>query len=275
MWVGTSTDIHDQKLMSKKLEQKVTERTRELEEANEQLEKKNKELASFAYVSSHDLQEPLRKISTFISRIEEGGMSRLPEKDRDYFERIKMSATRMQVLINDLLSFSRTSTAEKEFANTDLDHLLREVTTDLYDTIQKTGAIIEFEKLPTLTVIYFQFYQLFINLIINAIKFAKKEEAPHIYLCGEYVNGSDLTSFPADAQTRYYHIIVEDKGIGFEPQYSERIFEVFQRLHGRNEYEGTGIGLAICKKIVENHHGFITAEGEPGEGARFHIYIPG
>jgi PAS domain S-box-containing protein len=274
MWVGTSTDIHDQKIMSKKLEQNVAERTRELQEANTELEKKNQELASFAYVSSHDLQEPLRKISTFISRIEKGSIRNLDETDRDYFERIKRSATRMQVLITDLLSFSQTNTSDKEFVNTDLNKLLKDILSDLRDTIQKTGAVIYIDKLPEMTVISFQFYQLFDNLISNAIKFSKPGEPPHINISGNYVEGDIVHELGAQKGSSYYHIIVEDKGIGFEEQYKDRIFEVFQRLHGRSEYAGTGIGLAICKKIVENHHGFLTAESEPGSGARFHIYLP-
>ncbi len=171
----------------------------------------------------------------------------------------------MQVLISDLLSFSSTNTYKKEFVKIDLNDILKEVMADLHDTLQRSNTVISIDNLPSATVIVFQFYQLFTNLITNAIKFAKKDAQPHISISGSYVK---------ELSKEYYHITVRDNGIGFEPQYASRIFEVFQRLHGREEYEGTGIGLAICKKIVENHQGVITAEGEPGKGAQFHIYIP-
>jgi PAS domain S-box-containing protein len=272
--LGTIMDITEQKNMAQQLEEKVRERTTELQNANDELERKNKELASFAYVSSHDLQEPLRKINTFISRIDADEFGRNPEKQKEYFEKIKTSAVRMQALINDLLSFSRTSTSEKEMVKTDLNKLMHDVLKDLHDTIQRTGTRITIDPLETLDVIVFQVYQLFINIISNAIKFSQRDVSPVIHVSGTFIEGKQL-SFPGvQANRRYYQISVTDNGIGFEPQYSERIFEVFQRLHGRTEYEGTGIGLAICKKIVENHQGFISAEGIPGEGAVFHIYIP-
>ena len=274
MWVGTSTDIHEQKTMARELERKVNERTKELQAANDELEKKNKELASFAYVSSHDLQEPLRKIHTFISRIEDSDGDSLSARGKDYFERMKLSATRMQGLINDLLSFSRTNTAEKEFVNTDINLLLEEVIKDLQENIQKSNAVIQVSEMPALTVIVFQFYQLFTNLISNAIKFAKKDVPPHVTITGRQIGGGGIAGFDVATTREYFNIKVSDNGIGFAPEYSTRIFEVFQRLHGKNEYEGTGIGLAICKKIVENHHGFITAESVPGQGAVFNIYIP-
>ena len=258
----------------RELEEKVKERTKELQEANDELERKNKELESFAYVSSHDLQEPLRKINTFISRIEKEGLDSDPERVKDFFRRIKVSATRMQGLISDLLSFSSTNTYKKEFVNTDLNDLLKEVLADLNDPIQKSKAVISVDNLPSAKVIVFQFHQLFTNLVTNAIKFAKKDSQPHISISGSYVKGDGSKKLNNQLSKDHYHITVRDNGIGFEPQYANRIFEVFQRLHGREEYEGTGIGLAICKKIVENHQGMITAEGEPGKGAQFHIYIP-
>jgi len=263
MWVGTSTDIHEQKTMAQALEQKVKERTLELQAANEELEKRNTELASFAYVSSHDLQEPLRKIHTFISRIEETDLDKMTADGKHYFERIKLSATRMQALINDLLSFSRTNAMEKDFENINLNQLLDDVRRDLQDAILQSNAVFDISPFPVMKVVRFQFHQLFTNLISNAIKFAKAGVAPVIKINSEFITAE-----------KRYHITVTDNGIGFSHEYNTRIFEVFQRLHSKSEYEGTGIGLAICKKIVENHHGVISAEGRPGEGAVFHIYIP-
>jgi PAS domain S-box-containing protein len=272
--LGTIMDVTEQKNMAQQLEEKVRERTIELQNANDELERKNKDLASFAYVSSHDLQEPLRKINTFISRIDADDIGKHPARQKEYLGKIKNAATRMQLLINDLLSFSRTSTAEKEFVRTDLNQLMDDVLKDLQETIQKTHTTVQVDNLETMDVIVFQFYQLFTNLLGNGIKFARKEESTRIHIHGEHMAGKQLPFPGAISQRMYYHISIADTGIGFEPQYSERIFEVFQRLHGKTEYEGTGIGLAICKKIVENHHGFISAEGKPGEGAVFHVYIP-
>ncbi len=258
----------------KELEEKVKERTKELQNANAELERKNNELASFAYVSSHDLQEPLRKIVTFISRIEKTGIGSDPEKEKEYFRRIKLSATRMQGLISDLLSFSSTTTHEKVFTDTDLGGIVKEVLADLNETIQRTGTTIVVGDLPSASVIVFQFYQLFTNLISNAIKFRKKDQAPVISISGSYVADGEMNRPVEEQDKKFYRITIADNGIGFEPKYATRIFEVFQRLHGREEYEGTGIGLAICKKIVENHRGTIMAEGEPGVGARFQVCIP-
>lgn len=258
----------------KELEEKVKERTKELQNANDELERKNNELASFAYVSSHDLQEPLRKINTFISRIEKDGIGTDPEKEKEYFRRIKLSATRMQGLITDLLSFSSTTTNEKEFTLVKIGDIIREVIDDLHDSIQTTGTVVEVEDLPSAAVIVFQFYQLFTNLVTNAIKFRKKDVPPIIQITGRYADAGEVKKPIETPGKKYYCITIKDNGIGFEAQYAARIFEVFQRLHGREEYEGTGIGLAICKKIVENHQGTIIAEGAPGEGAAFHIFIP-
>jgi light-regulated signal transduction histidine kinase (bacteriophytochrome) len=273
--IGTIMDITDQKEMARQLEEKVVERTRELLAANEELEKKNKELASFAYVSSHDLQEPLRKISTFISRLEnEAGEKLDPQKRNEFLSKIKLSSLRMQQLINDLLSFSRTSTGDKKFATADLGELVNEVIGEMQENIQRTGATVTTAPLQQLRVIQFQFHQLITNLLANALKFSKKDQPNKIQISGTVVAGSDLERFKAEHNRKYYCISIQDAGIGFEQKYASRIFDVFQRLHARNEYEGTGIGLAICKKIVDNHQGFIEATGEENVGARFDIYLP-
>ncbi len=274
MWVGTSTDIHDHKIFRNKLELEVEERTRELTGANEALVKSNAELAQFAYVASHDLQEPLRKIQTFASRIVELESEVLSAKGKDYFARIQASSLRMQQLILDLLSYSSTSTNDKKVQVTDLNFLLQNVMEQLKERIESKGATIKADLLPTLKVVTFQFEQLLINILSNSLKYSKPDVPPVIIIKADIVNANDI-ELPLETKAQRYHLIkVSDNGIGFDPQFSERIFQVFQRLHGKDQYEGTGVGLAICKKIVENHQGYIVAEGETGKGASFTIYLP-
>jgi PAS domain S-box-containing protein len=247
-----------------------------LAEKNKALEAMNQELASFAYVSSHDLQEPLRKIQTFASRIAETEYETLSPKGKDYFIRMQNAALRMQTLIEDLLSYSRTNTAEQKFESTDMNKLLEDVKNDLKESIEEKHAVIKSSRLPKLNVITFQFRQLLTNILSNALKFSKESEPPRINISAEIVKGANV---PQAVGTRleekdFHHIAIQDNGIGFEPEHKFKIFEVFQRLHGRSEYSGTGIGLAICKKIIENHGGFISADSELDQGATFHLYIP-
>lgn len=270
--VGTvMRDIRAELNARQKLEDEVAARTRELLKLNEELERKNHDLASFAFVSSHDLQEPLRKISTFISRIEQNKRESLGETNKAYFERIKNSASRMQTLISDLLTFSRTSTNEKQFEHRDLKDMLNELSEDFQERIKASGGRIIIDELPTLRVIPFQITQLFENLISNAIKFSKANTPPEIRIMSKLV-----TDMPEefDSDKSFYQVSLVDNGIGFEPQYSNKIFEVFQRLHSKDVYEGTGIGLSICKRIMENHGGFIKASSKPGEGTVFDLYFP-
>jgi signal transduction histidine kinase len=246
----------------------------ELKQKNSDLEKTNKELASFLYISSHDLQEPLRKIQMFTKLINEDKVSTLSNEGKHYFSRIENSAERMQQLIRDLIALSQTSTVANHFERTDLNAILEQVKQDLNEKIISSNATIEYDPLPYLNVIPFQFKQLFTNLISNSIKYSKPGIAPHIMIRSSMIEGIQLEQYIPKPGNIYLLISIIDNGIGFEPQFNEHIFELFQRLHGRNEYEGTGIGLAICKKIVENHHGLITASGENEKGAIFRIYIP-
>ncbi len=274
MWVGTSTDIQEQKTFTKELELQVTERTKELEASNIQFQNMNKELQSFAYISSHDLQEPLRKIQTFASRIKEKEKNNLSDSGKDMFNRMQDAAKRMQTLIQDLLAYSRTNITERNFLTTDLNEIIAEVKEDLKEELNEKHATIEANQLCDADIIPFQFRQLMHNLIGNSLKFSNPKNPPHIQIKSEIANGIKFNNEKLSPQNKYCHITVSDNGIGFEQQYSEKIFELFQRLHGKNEYNGTGIGLSIVKKIVENHHGIITAYGDLNKGATFEIYIP-
>ncbi|CAN5471598.1 hypothetical protein BH10BAC4_BH10BAC4_04090 [soil metagenome] len=273
MWVGTSTDIHDRKLFTDELEEKVSQRTRELNQLNEVLAKSNMELEQFAYVASHDLQEPLRKIQTFAARLMELESLNLSDTGKDYLRRMQSASARMKQLIVDLLTYSRTETTERNFQLVDITTILQTVLEQLRETIEQKHAIIEWTQLPTMRVIPYQFEQLLTNIISNALKFSRQDVAPTISISADIIAGNKLGS-PANFKKKYNRIIVKDNGIGFDPQFKDRIFQVFQRLHGKDEYAGTGIGLSIVKKIVENHNGIITTESEVNEGAKFVIMIP-
>jgi signal transduction histidine kinase len=254
---------------------------KELAFQNEEKEKRaaeliiaNKELLAFTYISSHDLQEPLRKIQTFVTIILENENENLSENGKSNFQRMQLAAGRMQQLIDDLLAFSRISTTELVFEKTELCTIVEEVKMDLKDTILEKNAMIEATELCAANIIAFQFRQLMYNLISNALKFSKPNVPSHIVITSRIVKGSQLNNDNLSPDKNYCHITIKDNGIGFEPHFSERIFEVFQKLHGKEVYAGTGIGLAIVKKIVENHNGRITSTSELNNGAQFDIYIP-
>jgi light-regulated signal transduction histidine kinase (bacteriophytochrome) len=278
-YIGVCIDIHDQRLANEELEKKVAVRTSELKRANQALEDKNRELersnqelASFSYVASHDLQEPLRKIQAFTQRITEAG--EFNDITRDYFNRIRAGARRMQNLIDSLLDFSRVNTSKNIFEAVDLNVLVQDVLLHLKDMIEEKAATVTVSAMPRANVIPVQFHQLLLNLIGNALKYGKANVPPVIRIEAERVKGAVLTLADIDANKDYWAIRVIDNGIGFEQQYEHKIFEIFQRLHGRHEYAGTGIGLAICKKIAQNHYGTIVATGVPDEGSVFAVYIP-
>ncbi|MCY7327940.1 MAG: PAS domain-containing protein, partial [Saprospiraceae bacterium] len=274
LWVGTSTNIHDQKRSAQELENQVRERTRELEKSNANLKKSNANLAEFTYVASHDLQEPLRKIQAFANLILHKEYQSLSGNAQDYFQRMHRTAERMQTLIDDLLTYSRTNTTELVFAHVHLNQILEEVKDDLKELIQEKHAVIESNELCPAYIIPFQFRQMITNLLSNALKFTKADITPHITIKASVKPGHYIDEKKLVPDQQYCHIEVIDNGIGFDAQFNERIFLLFQKLHGRHEYKGTGIGLAIVKKIVENHQGVITASGELGKGARFDIYLP-
>lgn len=234
----------------------------------------NKELESFTYISSHDLQEPLRKIQGFSNRILTEEYGNLSEKGKYYVERTRLSALHMQNLINDLLAYSRTTATKRTFEKCDLNKIIREAMAALKEEMQDKAASVEMQDLREVCIIPFQFRQLIQNLISNSLKYSKSGVPPHITIQNEVIRYTPETHQLFPEKRDYNHISISDNGIGFKPEYKDRIFEIFQRLHDKQSYDGTGIGLTIVKKIVENHNGIITATGTPGKGAAFDIYIP-
>lgn len=234
------------------------------------LEQSNRELQDFASVASHDLQEPLRKIQAFGDRLKSKCGPALGADGSDYLDRMQKAASRMQILINDLLTFSRVSSKAQPFAPVDLNEVLEGVLSDLEVRIEEKGARIRLSNLPTIDADGLQIRQLLQNLISNALKFHRPDEAPRVTITGRVftLSGSD---FEVEG---FCEIQVADNGIGFDEKYLDRIFNVFQRLHGRAVYEGTGIGLAVCRKIAERHGGQITATSTPGVGSTFIVRLP-
>ncbi len=273
MWVGSSTDIQEQKMFTTKLENMVHLRTNELQHKNMDLEKMNKELQSFVYISSHDLQEPLRKIQTFSSRILEKDFETLSETAKKHFSRMQKAAFRMQTLIQDLIAYSRTNVQEIKFEIVDLQEIIEEIQETLSEELEQSNVTFKLNNICELKIIPVQFKQVIHNLISNSIKFAKADHPIIIEIDCKKVGGKEIGN-EALSDRDYWHIKFSDNGIGFEQQYHEKIFEVFQRLHSKDDYTGTGIGLAIVKRIIENHEGVIVASGKLDEGATFDIYIP-
>ena len=274
-WFGTSTDIQDQKNFSSELEKKVAERTQQLVALNLDLKRSNEELSQFAYVASHDLQEPLRKIMTFSNRINEKYQQDLPEGSHDYLHKINSSAKRMSMLITDLLEFSGTNRHNKEFLQTDLNNILEHLLVDFEEEILTKNAHIKIENLPLISAIPLQMSQLFHNLISNALKFAKKDVAPVITITSHKMTAEQKDKYDVpEKDAEYIQIALCDNGIGFEEVFSDKIFTIFQRLHTKSAYEGTGIGLALCRKIAENHSGNIVAKSVSNEGTCFYINLP-
>jgi PAS domain S-box-containing protein len=266
---------------SKELEIKVQERTDLLTTANDKLqysiaklENANAELESFAYVSSHDLQEPLRKIQMYISRILEKEKMTLSENGKNYFDKITISASRMRTLIDDLLAFSRSNESESEYEMVDLNVVFNEVLEHLSDGIESSKASVIAQELPQIYAVPFQMQQVFSNLISNAIKFSKKDVFPAITISTELANKDEIAALKLRKNHVYHKITIADNGIGLPKGMENKIFEVFQRVHGKHEYEGTGIGLAIVKKIIINHGGVISLESIENHGSSFILYLP-
>ncbi len=236
---------------------------------SKKLELSNQELQDFASVAAHDLQEPLRKIQSFSDRLKTKGREELKPELFDYLDRIQSSAARMQTLINDLLAFSRVTTRAQPFIRVSLNEIMKQVVSDLELRLEQSAGRVEWDDLPSIDADATQMRQLFQNLIGNALKFKKPDQSPVVRVEAHVLDLSPLGR-PGPA----VKVTVTDNGIGFDEKYLDRIFTIFQRLHGRHEFEGTGIGLAVCRKIVDRHGGQITANSSPGQGAKFIVTLP-
>jgi two-component system CheB/CheR fusion protein len=274
-YTGSCTEIHDKRMMHEELEQRVNERTQQLQEANNNLERSNNELQQFAYVASHDLQEPLRKIITFSNRLKENFANEMPAVGKEYIEKIYASTSRMRHLIDDLLNFSRISQFEKKFVPTDLNEVLRNVLADFDLLIQEHNVDLKVGQLPVVPAVPLQINQLFHNLLSNAFKFTSKKNNPHIEVTSRILPPEELKKYPRlEPSVDYHEIVFRDNGIGFPQEFADQIFVIFQRLHDKDAYTGTGIGLALCRKIVRNHMGEITAESVENIGSAFSVILP-
>ena len=279
---GVVQDVTQQVLARQQIEeaeeallQKVAERTQALSQANQDLQRSNENLQQFAYIASHDLQEPLRKIQSFGDILKNQYKADLGDGVA-YLERMQSAAGRMSTLIKDLLAYSRIATQQNATKSVSLTTLLETVLSDLEVVIIETNAQITVDPLPTVAGDTRQLGQLFQNLLSNALKFRRVGVSPVINVCSQRIAATDLPSSmrPMRAADTYYRIDVIDNGIGFDQKYIDRIFQVFQRLHGNNQFAGTGIGLAICHKVAANHGGAITAYSQPNQGSTFSVYIP-
>jgi PAS domain S-box-containing protein len=261
--IGATRDITRIREYEESLKKKIAE-----------LDRSNKELEEFAYIASHDLQEPLRKITAFSERLKEKAITELSPDSSVYLDRMLVGAANMRLLIDNLLEFSRTSRHSHPFTRVDLAESIKEVESDLELKIEETNAQIFSENMPVIEAIPSQIRQLFTNLLVNSIKFRQKEIPIRISIHSERLSAEDKEKEDLERAQEYFKIEVKDNGIGFEQEYSNRIFQIFQRLHGKSEYPGSGIGLAICKKIADNHHGKIFAVSEINQGATFTIILP-
>ncbi|GAB3316888.1 hypothetical protein GCM10027299_07690 [Larkinella ripae] len=282
-WNGFLVDIHAQKMIEQALKdnRELTETKQQLEQYQHELQanigelnRSNQELAEFAYVASHDLQEPLRKIQSFGTLLLEQFAPEISPPAQDIIQRMHAAAERMHVLIKDLLAYSRLNTRHQPFRPVNLNTLVGEVLGDLEYNIQDKSAQIDLNPLPTVKGNPLQLRQMFQNLLSNALKFSSPDHAPHVQVSAQQVNIFDIPVAMRNREPSYLAISVQDNGIGFDERYHDRIFQLFQRLHGRDQYAGTGIGLTICKKVAEMHGGTIAARSHPGQGATFTVYLP-
>lgn len=261
--IGTTSDVTEQ-----------VEYYRVLEERNQELIRNNEELSAFNHIASHDLQEPLRKIQTFLSRLVDKEEKNISEKSHIYVNKIQSAAARMRLLIDDLLQFSRANKSEKIYETFNINELYNNAISNLQDSIEASNAEIIADTFPEMNVIPFQIQQLFENLVGNSLKYKKENETPKIKVTYKKVKKNKEKRLSDSLNTVYHKFTIEDNGIGFSNEYKHKIFDLFNRLHNKGEYSGSGIGLAICKKIVDNHKGYIFASGEVGKGATFEVFLP-
>jgi PAS domain S-box-containing protein len=272
--LAVAVDVTAQFMARLKIEEIVASRTQELARSNSDLQKSNADLAQFAHIASHDLQEPVRKIGIFTQMLDKNLSGKHDEQTRNYIQKITSSASRMNMLIRDVLSFSELTTEKESFEMVDLNEVLGGIKMDYELLIEQTHASLAIDHMPVIEGISQQMVQLFGNLIANALKFIRKVINPVIRLSSSKLSDVEILKHALDPALTYYVIRCADNGIGFNPEYSEQIFNIFQRLHRKSEYEGTGIGLAICKKIVINHQGQINADGSSENGAIFNVILP-
>ena len=261
--IGTTRDITKLKEYEQELEVKIDE-----------LNRSNRDLEEFAYIASHDLHEPLRKLSTFGQRLATNAQGELSSVNKDYLDRMLKATDNMRNLIDNLLEFSRVTRGGTTFVKTDINKLIEEVVSEQELKIEETGAIIKISEMPVLEVVPSQMKQLFNNLLNNALKFVSHENTPIVEFECTNIKVDDRFKYKLKNNREYYKITVRDNGIGFDKVYSEKIFQIFQRLHGKADYTGSGIGLAICRKIADNHKGLIFADSDPGKGSCFTVILP-
>lgn len=272
VFISVNQAFHLLSLFRDVTERKVAEE--KVTEFSARLERSNRELEHFAYVASHDLQEPLRKVAVFADRLKTKYGAALAGEGLDYLERMQKATLRMQTLITELLSFSRVTSKSQPFVLVDLNKIVHDVLIDLETRIEQVGGKVEVGSLPMIEAEPFQMRQLFQNLIGNALKFHRPDEKPIVKIQGTILEDKIRREQSDRASRSMLRISVSDNGIGFDEKYNDKIFQVFQRLHGRGVYEGTGMGLAITRKITEHHSGEIFAKSKPGEGATFLITLP-
>ncbi|MDB5250216.1 MAG: sensor signal transduction histidine kinase [Segetibacter sp.] len=272
--MAVAIDVTEQVYARQRIEEVVTERTRELGEANKKLQQNNNELKQFAYIASHDLQEPVRKVLTYAEMLEKS-VGQVDDKSQKYLNKISSSSRRMLALIRDVLTFSQLSHEREEFHQVDLMSLLESIKSDFELLIEEKNASIICTSLPVISAIPLQMSQLFSNLLSNALKFTRKEVVPEIRISSSLLSKEEAKKYlQLNPSVSYYNIEFTDNGIGFNQQNAQQIFDIFQRLHSQSEYHGTGIGLAICKKIALNHKGNISAKSSLNSGATFNIFLP-
>jgi len=274
-WIGTTTDIHDQKTFLVELERKVQQRTQLLKESNIELEHSNKNLEQFAFIASHDLQEPLRKIKTYSNMLSDKFSGQLADDGKAMLDKIHSSADRMSDLIKDVLNFSRIENSENLFVETDINDILHQVLVDFNLLIAEKKAVINIGKLPIIEAIPLLINQLFYNLISNSLKFMRAGVSPVVTITSRFMESSEVQKFASlTPALSYCEIVFKDNGIGFNERYAEKLFQIFQRLHSTQQIPGTGIGLALCKKLVITHHGEIFARSIENVGTSFYIILP-
>ncbi|GAB3510108.1 hypothetical protein GCM10027341_48100 [Spirosoma knui] len=282
-WNGFMADIHAQRVVEQTLRdnEELRQSRSQLRTSQQQLEgninelnRSNTELAQFAYVASHDLQEPLRKIQAFSTMLTEQYAPALDPTAQDIIRRMQGATGRMQELIRGLLAYSRLNTEKPSFRAVSLNQLINEVIGDLETAIEDRAAVIEVEALPTIRGNGLQLRQLFQNLLSNALKFTSPDRIPSVHISAQLLSDAEIQTLYPNASGDYVAVSIQDNGIGFEEKHTNRIFNLFQRLHGRNEYTGTGIGLAVCKKVVDNHSGYLSAHSKPNVGSTFVVYLP-